>query len=175
MKKQLRNWFYKDSRMTITKAQSMPDGGYGVNSINVNLLTFSPYAEKSIVLNNNESTSMSGTYGLSPFEIFNPFKTNSNIAWLMMYQQGLLKDVSAEINKPGHDPILVTVSNPQVGYPYTVIYDNPIAAVLPYGAGGTRYNLDEGETVTWTSSTGVTVIIKRDGDSDCKEFKITVK
>jgi hypothetical protein len=175
MKKTLKNWFYKDSRLTITKNPTMPDGGYGHSSVDVNMLTINPYEEKSVTLKDNQSITMNGSYGLSPFEIFNPFKTNSNIAWLMMYQKGLLKDVSAEINKSGHDPILVTVNNPQVGYPYAIIYDNPIAAVLPYGVGGTRFNLDEGESAIWTSAKGLSLTITRVNDTDCKEFKIRVK
>lgn len=175
MKKILRNWFYKDSRLTITKQPTMPDGGYGVASVNVNMLTISPYEEKVVTLKDDQSITMSGTYGLSPFDIFNPFKTNSNIAWLLMYQQGLLKDVSAEVQRAGSDPILVTVNNPQVGYPYAVIYDNPVFAVIPYNFAGTRFNLDEGETVNWTSSTGISLTIRRDNDTDCKEFKIHVK
>lgn len=175
MKKQLRNWFYKDSRLTIIKQATMPDGGYGHDSADVNMLTFSPYAEKSATLKGHDRVDMRGSYGLSPFEIFNPFKTNSNIAWTMLYQQGLLKDVNAEINIPGKDPILVTVNNPQVGYPYAIIYDNPVAAVLPYGFGGTRFNLDEGEIQYWNSDKGISLTIVRNLDSDCKEFVVYVK
>ncbi len=176
MKKQLRNWFYKDSRLTIVKNPVMPDGGYkNHSSIDVSMLTLSPYEEKAVTLKSNESVTMSGTYGLSPFDIFNPFKENSNIAWLLMYQQGLLKDVSAEIDSIEIDPILITVNNPQVGIPYAVVYDNPVNAVIPYSMGGTRFNLKEGDSAQWTSSKGLTIEIFRLNDSDCKEFKVYVK
>jgi hypothetical protein len=177
MKKTLRNLFYKDSRMTIIreKTSPMPDGGLAAPPITLNMLTISPYEERQVTLKGGESNSMSGTYGLSPFEIFNPFKETSNLAWLMMYQQGILKDVSAEIDHPKHDPVLVTVNNPQVGYPYVVFYDNPIEVVIPSPIVGDRFNLDEGETVNWTSSTGLKITVTRDSDSDCKEFKIHVK
>jgi len=175
MKKQLRNWFYKDSRLTIVKQPTMPDGGYGHSSAEINMLTISPYEERTVTLKGNERITMSGTYGLSPFDIFNPFKENSNLAWLMMYQQGVLKDVSAEIKIPGADPIMVTVNNPQVGYPYAVIYDNPIEAALPSPFVGTRFNLDEGEIQYWNSDKGISLTIVRNSDSDCKEFVVYVK
>lgn len=176
MKKTLRNWNCKDSRLTITKQQGMPDGGLGRNiSVRVNMLTINPHNEKTATLKDNQSITMSGTYGLSPFDIFNPFKQNSNLAWLLMYNDGFLKDVSAEVQKEGPDPILVTVNNPQVGYPYVIIYNNPVFAVIPHDFAGTRFNLDEGEVVNWTSPTGISLIIRRDNDTDCKEFNIHVR
>jgi hypothetical protein len=39
---------------------------------------------------------------------------------------------------------------------------------------GKRFNLDENQSVTWTSKEGWSVTITRNGDGDCKEFLIVV-
>lgn len=173
--KKVTNWFYKDSHMVVKQNHhDLPDGGIHTYAT-INMLTIQPYSEQSVILRKDSDIAQAtGTYGLSPFDIFNPFKTNSNLAWLMMYQQGLLKDVSAEIDMPGCDPVLVTVNNPQVGCPYVVFYDNPILAVIPSPFVGSRFNLDEGESCTWISSSGLKLTAVRNGDTDNKEFVITI-
>jgi hypothetical protein len=174
--KKVANWFYKDSHLVIKQNHhDLPDGGLHKYNATINMLTIQPYSEQSVILRKDSDVAeATGTYGLSPFDIFNPFKTNSNLAWLMMYQQGLLKDVSAEIDMPSCDPVLVTVNNPQVGCPYVVFYDNPILAVIPSPFVGSRFNLSEGESCTWTSPTGLKLEAVRNNDTDNKEFVITI-
>ena len=169
----IKNFFYKDSHLTVKRKKStLPDGGL-VKSVTVNMLTFSPAQTKTAVLRNDkDSVDMIGTYGLNPWDIFNPFKENSNIAWLLMYNQGLIKDVTAEIIHPVNGTFLITVNNPQVGQPYAVLYDDPIDAAIPMA--GRRFNLDENQSATWTSKDGWTVTITRNGDGECKEFLIVV-
>lgn len=175
LKRIIKNWLYKDSHLTVKRKKStMPDGGL-VKNVTVNMLTFSPAQTKTAILHSDkDSVDMIGTYGLNPWDIFNPFKENSNIAWLLMYNQGLIKDVTAEIIHPVSGTFLITVNNPQVGQPYAVLYDNPIEAVIPSPMVGKRFNLDENQSATWTSKEGWNVTITRNGDGDCKEFIITV-
>jgi hypothetical protein len=171
--RRIKNFFYKDSHLTVKRKKStLPDGGL-VKSVTVNMLTFSPAQTKTAVLRDDkDSVDMVGTYGLNPWDIFNPFKENSNIAWLLMYNQGLIKDVTAEIIHPVNGTFLITVNNPQVGQPYVVLYDNPVEAAIPMA--GKRFNLDENQSATWTSKEGWAVTITRNGDGDCKEFLIIV-
>ena len=176
MKKNLKNWFYKDSRLVITKKESpLPDGGYN-HSVKVNMLTFSPAATTEKTLTNaGDSSELIGSYGLNPWDIFNPFKENQNIAWLMMYNQGLIKDVTAELIHSQFGSFLVTVNNPQVGKPYIVFFNSPIEAVIPSPLVGEKIYLDEGDNKTWTSKKGWTVSFGRRGDSDNKEFYLDIK
>ncbi len=170
----LRNWLYKDSRLTIRKkADSMPDGGLN-NPFTVNMLTFSPPATQTKVLSKaHEETSLSGTYGLNPWDIFNPFKTNTNIVWLMMYQQGLIKDVTAEIVHPKMgSSFAVTVNNPQVGTPYAVFYNSPMELAIPSPLVGHRVDLNENGKAFWMSEKGIRVEVQRLQDSDYKEFLV---
>ena len=175
MKRKIGNWFYKDSHLTITKQPDMPDAGK-LNPVKVNMLTFSPYTTVEASLSHSgESVQLTGTYGLSPFDIFNPFKENTNIVWIMMYQQGLIKDVTAELIHPDLGSIAVTVNNPQVGKPYAVFYDNPVEMIIPSPLVGSRIDLSEGDSASWTSKNGWTFQITRNGDTNNKEFDITFK
>lgn len=176
MKKNLKNWFYKDSRLVIVKTgDRLPDGGINP-TVKVNMLTFSPSAtvEKEFH-NKGDNAELTGTYGLNPWDIFNPFKENQNLVWLLMYNQGLIKDVTAELIHPHFGSFAVTVNNPQVGKPYAVFYDSPVEMVIPSPLVGTRIYLDEGGSSTWTSEKGWTVEIKRHGDTDNKEFELNFK
>lgn len=172
----LKNWFYKDSHLVIRKTgDNLPDGGL-TTSVQVNMLTFSPYATVETKLSHaSDSAELTGTYGLNPWDIFNPFKENTNLVWIMMYQQGLIKDVTAELIHPRHGSILVTVNNPQVGQPYAVFYNSPIEAVIPSPLVGSRINLGEGDSSSWTSENGWTLQVARNGDTDNKEFIVTFK
>ncbi len=173
--KMLKNWFYKDSRLVVTKSSgSLPDGGK-LNPVQVNMLTFSPYTtlEKSLV-HNGDSAELTGTYGLNPWDIFNPFKQNTNFVWIMMYQQGLIKDVTAELIHSAFGSVMVTVNNPQVGQPYAVFYNSPIEAAIPSPLAGSRINLGEGDHASWTSKNGWTIQVRRNGDTDNKEFLVTI-
>ncbi len=168
------NWFYKDSRLTIRKTSgSLPDGGYA-NPFTVNMLTFSPADTRTAVLSKlNDQVQLSGTYGLNPWDIFNPFKTNTNIVWLMMYQQGLIKDVTAEIVLPRQgSSFAVTVNNPQVGTPYAVFYNSPLELAVPSPLVGHRVDLNEKGKAFWMSEKGIQVEVQRLQDSDCKEFLV---
>ena len=169
------SWFYKDSHLVIQKKSgSLPDGGLK-RDLTVNMLTLQPATTKTAVLSNaGDKVDLTGTYGLSPWDIFNPFKQNTNIIWLMMYQQGLLKDVTAEIIHPRLGSFAVTVNNPQVGTPYAVFYNSPIEMVIPSMFVGKRFDLSEGKSATWTSEGGIVVEVKRLNDSDCKEFVVTL-
>lgn len=174
MKKKLRNWFYKDSQLVIKKkVNPMPDGGVA-RPIAVNMLTFSPYQTREVTLaTDKDSVGLTGTYGLNPLDIFNPFKTNTNIVWLMMYQQGLIKDVTAELIHKDYGSIAVTVNNPQVGKPYAVFYNSPMEAAIPSPLAGTRIYLDEGDSAEWTSKNGWKISVVRNKDTDNKEFVVT--
>jgi hypothetical protein len=167
------NWFYKDSRLNIIREAAQPDGGLKT-TITVNMLTFNPYNTKTTNLGNSKSVDMTGTYGLNPFDIFNPFKENQNIVWLMMYQQGLLADVNAELIHPEYGTIMVTVNNPQIGTPYIVFYNDPALMVLGSIA-GTRFNLSENESGYWISNEGWRIRYSRNKDTDNKEFSVTLK
>ena len=170
----LNNFFYKDSRLTIKrKNDSLPDGGLK-KTIEVDMLTFSPQQQQTFILKSGDQAQMSGTYGLNPWDIFNPFKETSNLAWLLMYQQGLIKDVTAQIIHPNFGSIMVTVNNPQVGIPYAVLYKNPLDIVIPSPLVGDRINLKEGDNVMWSNGSGFEVQVIRNGDSDCKEFLIII-
>jgi len=140
------------------------------------MLTFSPYNTIEKVLENcGDTAELTGTYGLNPWDIFNPFKQNTNIVWLMMYQQGLIKDVTAELIHPRQGSMVVTVNNPQIGQPYAVFYNSPIEAVIPSPLVGTKIYLNEGETRSWTNENGWTVGITRNNDTDNKEFILTFR
>ena len=171
----LKNFFYKDSRLTIKrKTDSLPDGGLK-KTIEVDMLTFSPQQQQTFLLKTGgDQAQMSGTYGLNPWDIFNPFKETSNLAWILMYQQGLIKDVTAQIIHPNFGSIMVTVNNPQVGIPYAVFYKNPLDIVIPSPLVGDRINLKEGDNVMWSNGSGLEVQVIRNGDSDCKEFLIII-
>ena len=174
--KKLKNLFYKDSHLVIKKlGDSLPDSGYQV-SVKVNMLTFSPYTtlEKS-VSQSGDIVELAGTYGLNPWDIFNPFKENTNLVWLMMYQQGLIKDVVAELIHPQFGSILVTVNNPQVGQPYAVFYDSPIEAAIPSPLAGFKISLEEGGSNSWISETGWILQVTRNTDTSNKEFSVTFK
>lgn len=175
MKKIIKNWFYKDSHLTVRRKKStMPDGGF-VKDVTVNMLTFSPSQTKTSILNSDkDSVDLIGTYGLNPLDIFNPFKESSNIVWMLMYNQGLIKDVTAEIIHPVSGTFLITVNNPQVGQPYAVLYDNPIEALIASPMVGKKIYLDENQSTTWISKDGWNVTITRNNDGDCKEFLIIV-
>jgi hypothetical protein len=167
------NWFYKDSRLTIVREKDQPDGGLK-KKIEVNMLTLNPYDTKTTILNKGDSIDMTGSYGLSPLDIFNPFKERQNLAWLMMYQQGLLSDVNAEIIHPQFGSIMVTVNNPQIGTPYIVFYNDPALMVLGSIA-GTRFNLSENESGYWASDKGWVIRYSRNKDTDNKEFSVLIK
>jgi hypothetical protein len=167
------NWFYKDSRLNIIRQAAQPDGGLNPK-ITINMLTFSPYNTKTIDLDNGKSVAMTGTYGLNPFDIFNPFKEDENLVWLMMYQQGLLADVNTEIIHPQYGTVMVTVNNPQIGTPYIVFYDNPALAIMGSIAGH-RFNLYENESGYWTSNEGWVIRYSRNKDTDNKEFSVLIK
>lgn len=176
MKKILKNWFYKDSRLVVKKTgDKLPDGGLNPH-VKVNMLTFSPAGtlERDLI-NKGDYAELTGSYGLNPWDIFNPFKENQNIAWIMMYQQGLIKDVTAELIHPQFGSFLVTVNNPQVGKPYAVFYNSPIEAVIPSPLVGNRIDLSEGDSSTWVSENGWSIQITRHGDSDNKEFELNFK
>jgi hypothetical protein len=173
--KRLKNWLYKDSRLVVTKSSdNLPDGGK-LNPVEVNMLTFTPYStlEKSLV-HNGDSAELTGTYGLNPWDVFNPFKENTNIVWLMMYQQGLIKDVAAELIHPQHGSILVTVNNPQVGKPYAVFYNSPIEAAIPSPLVGSKIYLNEGDSAFWTSENGWALQVRRNDDTYNKEFLVII-
>jgi hypothetical protein len=174
MKRIFKNWFYKDSHLVIKKkANSMPDGG-AARPIVVKMLTFSPYQTKEVTLNTTkDSVDLTGTYGLNPLDIFNPFKTNTNIVWLMMYQQGLIKDVTAELIHKDYGSVVVTVNNPQVGKPYAAFYNSPIEAAIPSPLAGTKLYLGEGDSNEWISEKGWRISVTRNNDNDNKEFIIT--
>ena len=167
----MKNILCKSTHLTIKRVSDIPDGGLK-KSITVNMLTFQPNQTLTKNLKSNESIDMVGTYGLNPWNIFNPFGQNTNIMWLMMYNQGLLKDVNAEIvNQRGS--FMVAVNNPTIGLPYVIFYNSVTeAAVLPIS--GKRFNLSEGESITWLSDDGVRVSVTRNNDSDYKEFLITI-
>jgi hypothetical protein len=172
----LGSWFYKDSHLTVLRNSDspLPDGGL-IRNYTVNMLTFQPYATKTSVLSRKgDSVDLTGTYGLNPWDIFNPFKQNQNIAWLLMYQQGLIKDVTAEIIHPDKGSVMVTVNNPQVGPPYAVFYNSPLEAAIPSPLAGTRFNLSEGDSAEWVSESGIKLKVQRKGDSDNKEFLVTI-
>lgn len=176
MKKPFRNFFYKDSRLVIKcpTASHLPDGRL-VRPVEVNMLTFSPYQTTEVKLKTiRDSVSLTGTYGLNPWDIFNPFKRNMNLVWVMMYQQGLIKDVTAELIHPDYGSVMVTVNNPQIGTPYAVFYNSPIEAVIPSPLVGTKISLDENRGSSWTSDKGWTIEVYRDSDTSNKEFKITI-
>ena len=174
--KKLKNLFYKDSHLVIKKlGDGLPDSGYHT-SVKVNMLTFSPYStlEKSLS-QKGDISELTGTYGLNPWDIFNPFKENTNLVWLMMYQQGLIKDVVAELIHPQFGSILVTVNNPQIGQPYAIFYNSPIEAAIPSPLIGSKISLGEGDSETWTSDAGWMFQVTRNSDTSNKEFIVTFK
>lgn len=175
MKRLIKNFFYKDSRLTIKrKLPDLPDGGLS-RTIKVNMLTFSPYQELTKDLKENrDSAELTGTYGLNPWDIFNPFKQNQNIVWIMMYQQGLMKDVTAEIIHPRQGSFVVTVNNPQIGKPYAVFYNSPIEAVIPSPLAGKTIYLDENQSAYWESEGGIKVYVGRNPDTSNKEFVVII-
>ena len=175
MKRLIKNIFYKDSRLVIKrKSDDLPDGGLS-RSITVNMMTFSPYQEITGTLNKSrESIELTGTYGLNPLDIFNPFKENQNIVWLMMYQQGLIKDVAAEIIHPHLGSFAVTVNNPQVGQPYATFYNSPIEMEIPSPLVGKKIYLDENQSAHWESKGGIKVYVGRNPDTRNKEFIVII-
>ena len=176
LKQKLKNWFYKDSRLVITKlGDVMPDGGHSAK-VEVNMLTFNPYKTlEQTLTHKGDSAELTGSYGLNPWDIFNPFKERTNLAWLLMYNQGLMKDVTAELIHPYYGSVMVTVNNPQVGQPYAVFYNSPMEVVIPSPLVGTKLYLDENDIKSWTSEKGWKITVHRANDTDNKEFSISFK
>lgn len=167
--KKLKEFFSKSSKLTV----KLHHNTSSTSTITTNILAFQPAQQETYVLkNDSDSCQMVGTYGLSPWDLFNPFKQNSNLVWLIMYQQGLIKDVTAEIIHPTLGNFVITVNNPMIGIPYAILYNNAVSVAIPMA--GCRFNLDENQSYGWSSDKGLNISIARNQDSDYKEFVLTV-
>jgi hypothetical protein len=161
--KQLTGWFLKDSRLVIKP------GSHDAAVYDVPMLTVVPMETYRFRMHKdtpeNQWPQAIGTYGaVWPGSVFEPFNT---VVWLLIEQQFGLKDVMAQVSAPGFNDILIMANNPTVGYPYIIIVD---CEAMKVG----RFNLSEKEEQVWQDHTGRNFIVRRNSDSDYKEFIVTV-
>lgn len=161
----LKNWFYKDSHVVVQAGPHM-EAQHRVTMSTV--ITGNELDEHYLDKSRNTHCEKIGTYSaISLKNITNPA---SVVFWLVFNQQMGSVDVASMIEcvvkgvKPG---IYFGVNNPMVGCPYISIWSDDGKFVY-------KKQLRENDEFIFSDTHGHNIRVRRNSDSDYKEWTITI-
>jgi hypothetical protein len=163
MLKKLRNWFYKDTRVIVRAGPHM-EVQHDITLSTV--ITGNSLDTYTINKQSNPWPVKIGTYSAVSFSnITNPA---SVVFWLVFNQQMGSVDVAGQIEcKTVKPSIYFGCNNPAVLKPYCTIWSAD-------GSIQYQHRLAEGESFTFADHSGHNIHVQRNGDTDYKEFVITI-
>lgn len=163
MLKIIRNLFYKDTHVVVRAGPHM-EAQHDVTMSTV--ISGNELDKWTITKNTQHWPEKTGTY--SAIDIDSLFDPEAIAFWLVFNQEMGSVDVAGTIECNNVKPLVYFgVNNPMIGTPYCTIWS--VDGGIQY-----KHSLDENQSFMFRDNSGHNVLVQRNGDSDCKEWVLTI-
>jgi hypothetical protein len=159
----LKNWFYKDTHVVVRAGAHM-EAEHVVKMSTV--ITGNEIDTWNITKQTSKWPEKTGTY--SAIDLDDILDPEAVVFWLVFNQQMGSVDVAGTIECDGVKPLVYFgVNNPMVGQPYCTIWSSD-------GSMHYKHGLGEGDNFMFSDRSGHNIFVQRNGDTDYKEWVITI-